>query len=567
MSSVSPNSPSEQMRPKVLVVDDERENLELMARALRSGFTVVTATSADEAVKLARETHHFIAVLCDQRLPDQKGSALLEKLAEYLPDTERILISGSATYEDLVEAINCGAVHRYLEKPISADELRTVVNNAFRRSQSQAPAGTRPSLLPTGLGEEKAATFDADLEREIDRASERKEVFTLVLLEVAGGHPASEVASRTASVLDGTDGGGGPRRTDVVSLLGEGAYAVFLQGTEKAQALSVAMRIAASLRTSIKRAEGQRDVGVSIGLAEFPRDGSTSGQLMDAATRIIDLARSCAGDLTIAYDEHVVRSTRQGSLRQWANRVEAVESVITDRCFSLLYQPIVHMEGNEIVAYEALCRPECSEFAGPTELFRVASSIGAVGRLGQAIRMQLGTEAAGLPVERSLFLNLHPDELLDSRLVESLHELSGLGARLVLEVTEVAELREIASVIGVLAELRESGVRVAVDDFGAGHSGVSRILHLHPDFLKLDATLMRMIGTGEKTDRFIRFLLKFCFEEEIDVIAEGIESIDEKHRLIDMGISLGQGYLFGRPAAGFAEAREIGDGPKLASGS
>ncbi len=133
MSTISPltlasHIPSK--KPRMLVVDDEPDNLDLLYRTFRREFNVLRAESGVEALKVLASEGEVAVIISDQRMPEMKGTEFLSKTVPDFPDTVRIILTGFTDVEDLVEAINAGQVYRYITKPWDPEELRHVVERA-----------------------------------------------------------------------------------------------------------------------------------------------------------------------------------------------------------------------------------------------------------------------------------------------------------------------------------------------------------------------------------------------------------------------------------------------------
>lgn len=117
-------------KPKMLVVDDEPDNLDLLYRTFRRDFEVLRADSGVNALSLLSSSGEVAVIISDQRMPEMKGTEFLSKTVPQFPDTVRIILTGFTDVEDLVEAINAGQVYKYITKPWDPHELRTVVQRA-----------------------------------------------------------------------------------------------------------------------------------------------------------------------------------------------------------------------------------------------------------------------------------------------------------------------------------------------------------------------------------------------------------------------------------------------------
>ena len=133
MSAISPltvASHTLSKKPRMLVVDDEPDNLDLLYRTFRRSFKVLRAESGTEALKVLAEEGEVAVIISDQRMPEMKGTEFLSKTVPEFPDTVRIILTGFTDVEDLVDAINAGQVYRYITKPWDPEELKNVVERA-----------------------------------------------------------------------------------------------------------------------------------------------------------------------------------------------------------------------------------------------------------------------------------------------------------------------------------------------------------------------------------------------------------------------------------------------------
>ena len=123
------------MTYKILVVDDELDNLQLVKRTLRKQYDIITANSADEAIKILQETDDIEMVLSDHRMPGKTGVELLQYCFTHYPNINRLLITAYSEVPILVDAINSGKIHRYIKKPWTPEELLLTVNKTFEANK------------------------------------------------------------------------------------------------------------------------------------------------------------------------------------------------------------------------------------------------------------------------------------------------------------------------------------------------------------------------------------------------------------------------------------------------
>jgi EAL domain-containing protein (putative c-di-GMP-specific phosphodiesterase class I) len=152
-----------------------------------------------------------------------------------------------------------------------------------------------------------------------------------------------------------------------------------------------------------------------------------------------------------------------------------------------------------------------------------------------------------------LFVNLHVTDLLDSALYSHEAALSQIAHRVVLEITERSALDQVKDARNRVASLREMGFRIAVDDLGAGYAGLTSFALLEPEIVKLDMSLVRDVHKNNTKQKIIRSMAGLSKDMGMLVVAEGVETRDEREALIELGCDLLQGYLFARPGPPFPE--------------
>jgi len=146
-------------KPKLLVVDDEQDNLDLLYRTFRREFTVFRANGGVKALKILAQEGEMAAIISDQRMPEMKGTEFLKRTVSDFPDTIRIVLTGYTDITDLIEAINSGQVHKYITKPWEPEQLKLVISEATQsydllkqRSQDLARSQAQNALLAVIAG-------------------------------------------------------------------------------------------------------------------------------------------------------------------------------------------------------------------------------------------------------------------------------------------------------------------------------------------------------------------------------------------------------------------------------
>jgi EAL domain-containing protein (putative c-di-GMP-specific phosphodiesterase class I) len=221
---------------------------------------------------------------------------------------------------------------------------------------------------------------------------------------------------------------------------------------------------------------------------------------------------------------------------------ERIGRVLGERGFRPVFQPIVDLASGEPVGYEALTR--FAEGTPPDRMIADANSVGLGQELGVACLAAALDASEALPEDAWLSLNASPGVILHSTELAAL--LAGRSRRIVLEITEHAQIDDYEAVRGAVAALGPN-VSLAVDDAGAGFASLRHVVELTPQFLKVDISLVRHVDRDPTRQAMIAGLRHFAERAGCEVIAEGIETPAEREMLRELGVPLGQGYLLGRP--------------------
>jgi diguanylate cyclase (GGDEF)-like protein len=248
---------------------------------------------------------------------------------------------------------------------------------------------------------------------------------------------------------------------------------------------------------------------------------------------------------------HVAKTDRSvGGSVAWADRIP---QLVESRGIESVYQPIFNLSDLSVFGYEALARPtddpECDSVQG---MFETARRIGFLRDLDWVCRraaMEGGSDASR---DMPLFVNVSASALLDP--VHDVDQLLMLArwarrssAQVILEITEPQEARDLERLREVIRSYREIGFRFAIDDVGEGHSTIELLVATNPEYIKLAGSLSIRAGTDASRSA-IEAIMTFARAQGTAVVAEGVETEAQLVCLRELGVSLGQGYLLGRPA-------------------
>ncbi|MCI2240626.1 EAL domain-containing protein [Paenibacillus sp. TRM 82003] len=288
-----------------------------------------------------------------------------------------------------------------------------------------------------------------------------------------------------------------------------------------------------------------RGIGAYVGVPLHRSDGSLYGTLCSLSSRPdaglrerdAEVLRVIAGVVMELVEEEDAAEARRRAVLDRLAGLDATGGP------GIVYQPVVDLRTSQHVGAEALSRFPAGT-ATPDVWFADAARVGAGAELElRAVR----TALAGLPhLPGFVSVNLSPATLLDPGLARAL-----AGApldRVVVEVTEHAAIDDYAGLLAALEPLRAAGLRVAVDDTGAGYASLRHVLAILPDFIKLDISLVRGLDGDRARRALAAGLVTFAESTDAAIVAEGIETAEELAVLQALGVSHGQGYHLARPA-------------------
>jgi EAL domain-containing protein (putative c-di-GMP-specific phosphodiesterase class I)/CheY-like chemotaxis protein len=285
------------------------------------------------------------------------------------------------------------------------------------------------------------------------------------------------------------------------------------------------------------------------GVAGYVVKGASPDEIIDAVNRTARgesaLSRAVTGGVVGELSAHLADAERRD--RRLQDIADRVERVLSDGLLSTVFQPICDLHAGGAVGFEALARFHTEPVQGPDIWFAEAGEVGLLLELELAAVRTALIAVPALSPEVFLAVNVSPSTLCTSDLLELIRH-SDVGDRLVVEATEHAPIEDYDAVGRALSSLRALGVRLAVDDAGAGFASLRHIVRLAPEFIKIDGALIRQVDADRGQRALTKALIAFAGETEATIVAEGLETDDQVAALRELGVTLGQGYRLGRPA-------------------
>ena len=422
----------------------------------------------------------------------------------------------------------------------------------LRHERELLRLATRDRL--TGLP--NRALVESLLESSIERAHRHGRRFAVLCLDLSRfklitdtlGHHAGdlllqEVASRIVVTV---------RACDTVGRIGTDDFAVILDEVgDTKEAETAAQRILAAFEEPVLLMETEHYVRPSIGIALFPDDADSPQELIRSADTALYAAKRAGGNRHAFFRKE---------LADQAHRHLALDrdlrAALANGEFQLHYQPKVSLIDQTLEGFEALLRWEKPGFGmiSPGEFIPVAEDTGFIVPLGdwvldeacRQLREWLDCGLEPVPVA----VNISPRHLRQRSAEEfrRIIDRHGLSPDLVeLEITEGAVMQDMDHALSVLAALKAMGIRVAVDDFGTGHSSLSYLKRLPVTTLKIDRSFVNGVPSEREDNGIVSTIIAMADMLGLDVVAEGVEKQEQANFLRHHNCTLVQGWLTGRP--------------------
>jgi diguanylate cyclase (GGDEF)-like protein len=353
------------------------------------------------------------------------------------------------------------------------------------------------------------------------------------------------------------------RDGDAVGRLGGEEFVLVLPGVAGEAGTDAAERARAALGEVLV---GRRPLEASAGVATFPDDAGEAADLLERADSALYAAKHAGRRQTRRYAASLAarpsRADEQSEIEALLRRgVAAIRPV---------FQPVLELATGRVCGYEALARVDADAVRRPDQWFAQAHRCGLGDEL-EALALRAALQVPGRPPGTFLALNVSPRALLAAPVKDALPEdLSGL----VVELTEHELFTAEGALEARLAELRERGARVALDDAGAGYAGLQQLIRVAPDILKLDRSLVHGAHSDPSRYALLEALISFAGTTGAAVLGEGVENLDDLRALADLDATYAQGYALARPAPawaalapGVAATAEVRAGVRVAMGA
>jgi diguanylate cyclase (GGDEF)-like protein len=555
----SGSAPDLQPKAVVLVVDDDPAIRLVIRHAMQqNGYQVIEASNGLEAVQFSiRQIPDLI--LMDAVMPEMDGFRATQEIRkiEACDDTPILMATSLDDDESIARAFNVGACD-YITKPFNW----SVLKHRVRRMLQAANAQRRIQHLAyhdalTGLP--NRMLFMDRIDQAISRAQREEGQFALLFIDIdhfkvindSMGHDAGDqllnlISGRLRDVL---------RKSDTVARLGGDEFTVIIEYLQHPDdVIQITKNILSTLDFPAEINGKEVYVGGSIGIAMYPQDGENFGVLLKNADTAMYKAKELGRNTFQFYASEMSHKAMQ--------RLELenqIRTALKEEQFEVYYQPKVDLQNNECIGVEALVRWNHPQrgFISPDDFVPLAEEIGLITQLDEwvmktACLQFMQWKQQGYPLQ-NLSVNISSRHFKEGNLIEyctTLLEMTGIAAEcLEIELTESALVDNYSNAKYILDKLHTMGLRIALDDFGTGYASMAYLKEFPFDTVKIDRSFIRDIPQDYEDAAIVTAMIQLSQALKLNIVAEGIETDQQRHFLYDNACGYGQGYLWSRPVS------------------
>jgi diguanylate cyclase (GGDEF)-like protein len=559
-------------KARILIIDDEPEVRNVLRELLRFDYDCREADSAERALELL-VAGRFDLVISDINMRGISGLDMIPQVLRRSPDTVVVMISGENSIESAIAAMRAGA-YDYVTKPFALQHVEAAVERALKHCYLLKEQRHYEDYLEEVVKQRTAelehlvyhdpltqlpnrVLFEDRLNQALAAAERNAQPLAVLLLSVdrfkkvndSLGHATGD---RLLCALAGRIANCFPASETVARFEGD-EFAVLLphvRGTEEIARATAQIQRCLALPFTLGGHE--LFITLSIGVSLFPHDGDNVETLLKNSGAALYRAKEAGGNNCQFYTSDMnakalKRLRLESSLRRALEREE----------FIVYYQPKVETDSLKIVGMEALVRWQHPELGlvSPSEFIPVAEDTGLIEPLGEwvlrtACAQNKTWQDAGLPPLR-VAVNISGRQFqrhdLLATIRRTLDETRLPAHQLELELTESSIMKNHEQAIRTLGELKAMGVRISIDDFGTGYSSMQYLKRLPIDVLKIDRSFVQDATTDPDSAALIMGIIALAHNLRLKVVAEGVETEEQRRFLHLLRCDKMQGYLFSKP--------------------
>lgn len=420
--------------------------------------------------------------------------------------------------------------------------------------QHQSERDMRPAYIfdrLTGALERKP--FIERVARSFQDRTSKRATFALLLISIpnleninkvfgfdVGDDLIAGVANRLRSNL---------RNNDSLGRYSGSCLALLLDSCDGERLMQASQRLIDSISSEdFATAAGQMRATIRIGACLAPHAARTPRILFQQAETALDLAIHAIDDIPVIYDAAKIVDDKRARNARIADDIVAA---LNERRVVLAMQPIVHSSTGQPYLYEALMRLRDSSgnIISPGHVLPIAEEAGLISHIDHRV-LELSLAQLSANPKMRVAINASSITLADKswprHLAAALAMHPGTAARLMVEITETSAIEDVNATCAVVKSMKDLGIKVAMDDFGAGHTSFRNLRKLNVDLLKIDGAFMPNLLTSSDDRYFVRTMINLAHHLDIPVVAEWVEKVETARLLTEWGADYLQGHLFGQ---------------------
>ncbi|WP_342167185.1 putative bifunctional diguanylate cyclase/phosphodiesterase [Methylobacterium sp. SD21] len=496
-------------------------------------------------------------ICCISLLMHVRLSALVITVMVILPFSGFLMIHGSLVERAVAINLTLVAAAMLYVLFVASHDFATLVRS---RSELQAIGVQQEQLANTDslTGLSNRRQFFAAYEEMMARGDH----FALFSMDLDGfkqvndvhGHPAgdivlAEIALRITSALP---------EAFCVARVGGDEFCVLHPLRDLKMLTTLAENIISACGAPIPYAYGMVAVGISVGISEVDQAiacTTNCNPIERADYALAHVKRSGKGRYEVFAPSHELNIRRRAAVEQALRAADLGEEI------HLVYQPIVDAVSNKPIGYEALARWH-SPILGdvmPAEFVPIAEQCERVQALTRIVVAKALDQARTWPSSVRIKINLSARDIADSaqmlRILQILSASAVSPSRVTFELTETA-FGDLETISASVALIRAAGTSLAIDDFGIGYSSLSYVHRLEPNLVKIDRSFVQRLGCDRCSESIVKTMVELCRNIGARSLAEGVETIAQRDKLLELGVQELQGFLFARPMA--ADKLQVG---------
>ena len=570
---------------KILLIDDDEDDYvvtrDLLSEAKNLKHTLDWISSYDEAVKIICDNNYDVYLL-DYRLGEHTGIDILQEASCHGCRSPFILLTGEGDHETDIKAMKAGAADYLVKGEISAPLMERSIRYAIERNRTKERI-YHMAFYDSLTGLPNRVLFQDRLKLALASAERHRHMAAVLFLDIdnfkrindtlghfMGDKLLKEVAGRLSATMRRCDSVT-KDVPDLFARLGGDEFTVLLNMiNEVDDAAKVAHRITETISIPFKLDGYEIYITSSIGIAVYPGDGKDINSLLKNADAAMYYAKEHGKNHYQYYKESMnaaalERLTLENELRRALEREELF----------LHYQPQVNVRTGAITGVEALVRWQhpARGVVPPSEFIPLAEETGLIIPMSDWVLKTACMQSKAWMEEgydmAPISINLSSQQFQQKDFIETLSRTlseSGVSPQdIILEITESTIMQTTESSFAVLHELTEMGMRLTIDDFGTGYSSLGYLKRFPIYAIKIDRSFIREISTDPDDAAIAKAIISMAHSLKLNVVAEGVETIEQLKFLHDHESDEVQGFLFSRPVppeeiSVFLEREKQGDG-------